>query len=118
MNTEKKKAANYMQLKNFLTEAGLIEHGKIINDINAVVEYYYNGKTKRSSASVSFTMEGLNCGNVEIDSEEFPSVTYHTGFSTTFQKYEFNEESKSLIIRGNSSKMRGNYEVRLSIMRQ
>lgn len=113
MNSEAKKNDNFIQLKNFLSETELIEHGKIINNINAVVEYHKNGRTKRGEALVSFTMEGEHCGNIDIESDDFPSGIYHTGFSTAFQNYEFDEDSKSLIIRGNSSSMHGDYEVRI-----
>ena len=114
MNNEEEKAANYSQLKSFLIETNLIMHGTIINNISTDVEYYYNDRIKRATALVSFTMEGAeHCGDIEIDSDEFPSGTYHTGFSTSFQHYEFDEESKSLIIRGNSSMMHGNYEVKI-----
>ena len=106
---------SFIQLKNFLTETGLITHGTIIQDIEAIVEYKSKRGVEISKALVSFTMEGAyHCGDIEIDSKNFPHGRYHTGFNTTYQTYIFDEESSSLIIQGKSAMMRGDYEVKIT----
>lgn len=71
---------------------------------------------KRSDAIVSFVMEGANhCGNIEIDSDVFNPNDVHTGFSTFFQSYEYNVVTTSLIIKGSSPKMGGEYEVEITL---
>ena len=115
MDIEAKRSENYNQLKKFLIDTGLIKHGTIINNIEAVVVYKYGETVKRCTALVSFTMEGVDsCGDITIDSSELSVTKYHTGFNTTFQAYKFDAASNSLIIRGSSTKMKGNYEVIIS----
>lgn len=112
MDTETRRSDNYDQLKKFLIDTGLIQHGTIINNIEAVVAYKYGGTVKRCTALVSFTMEGVDsCGDITIDSPELSVTKYHTGFNTTFQTYKFDVDSNSLIIRGCSTRMKGNYEI-------
>lgn len=116
MNTEKDRNDYYTQLKFFLTDTELIKHGIHINNIDAVVEYRWCKEVKRGKALVSFNMESVDhCGDIEIDSEEFPSSKYHIGFSTAWQSYEYDKNATSLIIRGSSPKMGGKYEVEITI---
>lgn len=116
MNTEEERIGYYNQLKSFLTETGLIKHGIRINNIVAVVEYRCCRGTRKGKALVSFNMESVDhCGDIEIDSEKFPSSKFHIGFSTVWQSYEYDMNATSLIIRGSSPKMGGKYEVEIII---
>lgn len=116
MNKEEERIEYYTQLKSFLTETGLIKHGIRINNIVAVVEYRCSREKRRGKAFVSFNMESVDhCGDIEIDSEEFPSSKYHIGFSTAWQSYEYDKNAISLIIRDSSPKMGGKYEVEIKI---
>jgi len=116
MNSPEEKNFYYTQLKSFLTDAGLIKHGIHINDIEAVVEYKCRKKVRKSNALVSFNMESVDhCGDIEIDSDAFPSSTFHTGFSTAWQSYTYDETDKSLKIKGSSPKMGGEYVVVITI---
>lgn len=95
MNSVKLQIFYYTQLKSFLIDTGLIQHGIHINNIEAFVEYKCRLKEKTGNALVSFNMESADhCGDIEIDSDAFTSSEFHTGFSTAWQSYAFDETDK------------------------
>lgn len=115
MNDENVKGQNFLEAKNFLLTTGLMKHGCPINSFDAYVEYRFFKRTICGTANVSITMEDTaHNGDIEIDGSGFDKNIVHTGFSTTWQRYEFDRESKKIIIRGSSPLMGNNYEVEIS----
>lgn len=115
MNNETVKSRNFLEAKNFLLATELMNHHNRINSFLAFVEYRFLHKTISGNANVSITMEDtMHNGDVLIDGSIFNPDIVNTGFSTSWQIYEFERASGKLIIRGSSSKMGNNYKVEIT----
>lgn len=115
MNDETVIIQNFLEAKNFLLATELMNHHNRINSFQAFVEYHFLNKTISGNADVSITMEdSMHNGDVLIDGPIFNQNIVNTGFSTSWQIYEFHRASGKLIIRGSSPKMGNNYKVEIT----
>lgn len=79
-----------------------------------VIYEWGNGKSKIefSSEFRAYIGSGPNDGDVNIDDTEKVRIEdFHLSFKAAFQKYEYDDDEKSLIISGSSLKMGGSYKI-------
>lgn len=90
-----------------------IQHSNGDEFFNARVIYSWNGQTEQETLAVTLNLTTLEYGRIRIDEgEELNSENVHLDFNPKFQEYIYNEEG-ILIIRGNSPKVGGKYEVKI-----
>lgn len=69
---------------------------------------------EQGQCSVHIIRNGMQDGNIEIvEGDGFTAEKHHLGLTNKYQKYEFDADDKSLLIKGCSPKMGGEYSIRL-----
>ncbi|OYV49079.1 MAG: hypothetical protein B7X10_02270 [Burkholderiales bacterium 21-58-4] len=79
---------------------------------SAIIDYSSRLQNDKSVTEVRFVRNGYDDGRILLAANSVLSVNnYHLEFNERFQTYEYVNETKELVIKGNSGKMGGNYSV-------
>lgn len=106
---------NLINLTNFFNENDLKSDDYGNYKFKGKVEYYSNIKNVVEYPEIKITMAGYNGGKVSIEEVgELNVDEFHLDFEDRFQKYNYNDETKELIVSGKSPKMKGQYTVKIT----
>ncbi len=82
----------------------------------AFIEYSNNKKNVVEFSQVTIIMAGYNGGRISIEEiGDLSCEEFHLDFDERFQKYSYDENTKKLVVAGSSSKMDGEYSVKITV---
>lgn len=106
---------NIINLTNFFSENDLKPDDSGIYKFKGKVEYFSNIKNVVEFSEIKITMGGYNGGKVSIEETgELNVDEFHLDFEERFQKYNYDDETKELVVSGKSPKMNGQYTVKIT----
>ena len=106
---------NIISLTNFFSENNLKSDDYGNYKFNGKVEYFSNIKNVVEFSEIKITMAGYNGGKISInEAGELNVEEFHLDFEERFQKYNYENETKELVVSGKSGKMNGKYTVRIT----
>jgi len=110
---------NYGEANKFFRHwddlTGFIRESSGVRKFPAVVIYKWATRSITESTTVRMTVVGYG-EEFQIDISETEILTvekFHLCLSADFQTYTYNESRHSLIIKGESPKMKGTYEIEI-----
>lgn len=81
----------------------------------ADVLYKYGGREIDQQTSVTIIRNGYSDGKISIDEVGvLSSAIFHLDFYPNYQDYEYDKVENSLVVKGNSDKMFGDYTVTIT----
>ena len=84
---------------------------------DAVIVYRSPARNASEITNVKILRNGYEDGKISLtENGELVAEDYHLDFTTAYQKYEFLENDKKLLVTGNSTKMGGKYEVSITLL--
>lgn len=106
---------NLISLTSFFSDNNLKSDDYGNFKFNGKVEYFNNIKNVVEFSQIAITMAGYNGGKVSINEVgELNVEDFHLDFEERFQKYNYDNENKKLVISGKSTKMKGQYTVKIT----
>lgn len=106
---------NLINLTKFFNENDLKSDDYGNYKFKGKVEYYSNIKNVVEYSEIKITMAGYNGGKVSIEEVgELNVDEFHLDFEDKFQKYNYDDETKELVVSGKSPKMNGQYTVKIT----
>ena len=106
---------NLINLTKFFNENDLKSDDYGNYKFKGKVEYYSNIKNVVEYSEIKITMAGYNGGKVSIEEVgELNVDEFHLDFEDKFQKYNYDDETKELVVSGKSQKMNGQYTVKIT----
>lgn len=107
---------NIINLQDFFNFNNLRSDSEGNYKFSGKVEYFSKIKNVVEYTEVRIIMHGYRGGKVSIaECGELNINEFHLDFEERYQNYEYDKDTKKLIIKGNSPKMRGKYEVKISL---
>jgi len=78
----------------------------------AFITYEFADQAISAETTVTIIRNGYKEGMISLaENPTFSAEMFHLDFSRDFQRYSYRTSDHSLIVHGDSSKMRGNYRV-------
>ena len=106
---------NIISLTNFFNENDLKSDSYGNYKFQGKVEYFSNIKNVVEFSEIKITMAGYDGGNVSIDEAgELNVEEFHLDFKQNRQIYNYDNKTKQLVVSGKSTKMNGQYTVKIA----
>ena len=106
---------NIISLTNFFNENDLKSDSYGNYKFQGKVEYFSNIKNVVEFSEIKITMAGYNGEKVSIvEAGELNVEEFHLDFEQNHQKYNYDNKTKQLVVSGKSTKMNGQYTVKIA----